>query len=1838
MSIYLFAPGDIIERKFRILATLGRGRLSQVYKAEDLVKRGICVLKVLQPADDAVDSLEKLREEANIYDKLGRHKHIAQLLDTNKFAELDDLLYLKLEYVEGKTIEAYLKDCHGPPPPISITETRQIILELLEALDFMHNRPEPILHRDIKPSNLILSPTRGLVVIDFNVSKELVTGEKAQSFVGTFPYIPPENISRGNDWDITGDLYAVGVLLYKMLTNKELPFPTRMGSSLGLSLIDFEEILPSLPVNVIDILNQAIAFKPQDRFQSAREMKEAIENKWPIDLIMKTSTEVKDMNMDNVINPGEKIVNSLTEVEDMLHKWETEEPSPGWLADQAALLGAVGYYLQAGQSGDDGMRHEEVKNRFIRWIRPILVDSLANNENEITKLKKIRLSAENFDATQTRARAAQTLLEIAGGLRWAMSDAGHALLDRGNELFIPLRYSLEQWRLFFQAVNQIETSLTEAQKREIEAGGGGAAAALAGDADNAVKALEQQLDTSDDTRLRSEFLMLKQRVGSAYSELRGRHEIPTTAITVEPLANMIRQWCELPSDTRVTYYEGFLTDDIKEVKISEALNTARERYRTAIINRIDEQYAKNARKYIQTQEAEAVRYPDKARMELARWRELPGITEPNILPPDMLVSIEKRLKTLTEEVETEYQKWDDADKHIGYAQGIVSDDPLEAYQEYKNALKDYAYHAALPNLLLKIRAQAAQALESGIREIEQAVQHESWATVRQKIQTVKDLAALESPTADQQEKLNRLQSLIRDYITPLEKTGRQPQEELVLLKRLQTDYVAYWAQWIKYPARLKQLQVRQAVDGLLEDVGRLTHKEASVIELRQLRDDLIARPGLNKSSTQTKAETEKKLRQALTKVMAWLGYAQARDELRKEDELKTFAVDEVDEIYIPVLDLVVMQNGLTAAEKDSAANDAAIAAGFSFRLKRLQTKDKEVAGILEQVRREQIAITEPDVARLREWRDKLKSARKIPSSHIREILALYHDVQTLLHEAAADRLKALLRDNLTNFFETTDKYGRFNSNANNILEKEIKSLLDECGRDQNDPLVQTAVVAQAFIRAHRIKARVRQTNNLPAVKEAWDRARQFEPDELVASSSAELEDLRQYAEYQYKQAWKQTVFADAAHKSNKIVAETQLWDLCQDILLRHAWDVWFQHGRHCLAMAREWLQNIVDDQHQQADQYLNKAYRSLGQAQTLVLSQQESVPGSEQTAVDNAVSECAGWMRVVALDNQICKTLLLNSKDTDKPIASADCQRAVTDYNNATTKGQQLESAQQQTMTRIWRRRREAALQRLETLYPKIAGATALFDQLDNLVARAILQPDNLNIAALIRDHFERTLSSLEQNVDPARGGITFDESGVNFRSYYQQQHSGQTPPDEQIADLQKETAESQQRQANTLRLALPLTQLEADLYMNRLNQIDDQLERWRTQVAVELINPLTEAKNKADSGLCDPQHFKTARYILRMSGGNDAGDIARIGTMFTNHITVVWQKTYLGTQEQRQQRQQKHFNAIDKILRDEAEFVSLVQQARKSKTPLSSEQTAKLEQQTNNFRQAVAHLDRMQKEEPNDRCCLQNQLEYDASYEPVTEGDDGYYRGLDNVRTAVAGKIKQHDQAAVWAAERRADYENPRRTASFGQAMQMVNNLGIHSKLGLIAARKFLAVVKGDDSQDRYRGNWTAEIQRHAESADVVLPLEATWLPSGIYENAFTLHGLLAACQESKLKAHLNVKTLFAITEANNQKRHQLCDDIEQDIQLADAEMASLRFRAEMFQEKWEQFRQAATDLYAVGWPRRRRLTDQPEWDALINAKNDFCEICSNYEEFTQTLQDLHNDLAVRKLDCHYD
>jgi hypothetical protein len=254
----------------RIDEEIGSGGMATVYKAyQPSLERDVAV-KVAPRDVQQEGSLQRFQREARAVARL-RHPNILSIYD---FGQEEDLAYIVMDFVPGGTLADLIHD--GLPLQRAI----EITVQIGDALHCAHE--QGIVHRDVKPANILIDTDGRPLLSDFGLVKFLTISERITKTglgVGTAAYVAPEQAS-GGDADARSDVYALGVALYEMVTGC-LPFEAEDGITMVLKKLQESPPSPrqfnqSLPAQLEEVILKAMQLKPEDRYQSALEMTEAL--------------------------------------------------------------------------------------------------------------------------------------------------------------------------------------------------------------------------------------------------------------------------------------------------------------------------------------------------------------------------------------------------------------------------------------------------------------------------------------------------------------------------------------------------------------------------------------------------------------------------------------------------------------------------------------------------------------------------------------------------------------------------------------------------------------------------------------------------------------------------------------------------------------------------------------------------------------------------------------------------------------------------------------------------------------------------------------------------------------------------------------------------------------------------------------------------------------------------------------------------------------------------------------------------------------------------------------------------------------------------------------------------------------------------------------------------------------------------------------------------------------------------------------------------------------------------------------------------------------------------
>ena len=262
--------GDRIAERYLILNLLGRGGIGITYKAEDLqLKQQVAIKAVSFKQIDNWKTLELFEREAKTLASLA-HPAIPKYLNYFYLETTDNLtFYLVQELIQGNCLASLIDKGWRIEEKI----VKQIAIQILKILDYLHKLNPPVIHRDIKPQNIIIDANNKVYLVDFGAVQNVYRHPKSYSTtcVGTFGYMPPEQF-RGQTF-FASDLYSLGATILFLLTHRspaELP-QKRMK-------IDFRQRI-SVSEEFANWLEKMLEPAIEDRFHSAAEALKSIQNK-----------------------------------------------------------------------------------------------------------------------------------------------------------------------------------------------------------------------------------------------------------------------------------------------------------------------------------------------------------------------------------------------------------------------------------------------------------------------------------------------------------------------------------------------------------------------------------------------------------------------------------------------------------------------------------------------------------------------------------------------------------------------------------------------------------------------------------------------------------------------------------------------------------------------------------------------------------------------------------------------------------------------------------------------------------------------------------------------------------------------------------------------------------------------------------------------------------------------------------------------------------------------------------------------------------------------------------------------------------------------------------------------------------------------------------------------------------------------------------------------------------------------------------------------------------------------------------------------------------------------
>jgi serine/threonine-protein kinase len=267
-------PGDLLDH-YRIDSLVARSGMATIFRATDVDNGRTVAVKIPHPEMEADPQLfERFKREREIGEKLDHPGVMKVLKDAHR-----SRIYMVMEWVEGQLLRNLMSAAGKLPPD----RAARITAKVCEALAYIHSHG--VVHRDMKPENIMVDAEDNIKLIDFGIAanegSRRLTFANLSNVMGTPDYISPEQV-KGKRGNARSDIYAMGVMLYEMLTGK-VPFTGNnafliMNERLLNNPVPPREIDPSISPVLQEIIYRAMERDPKNRYASAREFAADLEH------------------------------------------------------------------------------------------------------------------------------------------------------------------------------------------------------------------------------------------------------------------------------------------------------------------------------------------------------------------------------------------------------------------------------------------------------------------------------------------------------------------------------------------------------------------------------------------------------------------------------------------------------------------------------------------------------------------------------------------------------------------------------------------------------------------------------------------------------------------------------------------------------------------------------------------------------------------------------------------------------------------------------------------------------------------------------------------------------------------------------------------------------------------------------------------------------------------------------------------------------------------------------------------------------------------------------------------------------------------------------------------------------------------------------------------------------------------------------------------------------------------------------------------------------------------------------------------------------------------------
>jgi serine/threonine protein kinase len=291
-------PGDQLDR-YQIEGVVATSGMATVFRARDLDTGQPVAIKVPHP---------EIESDPALYDRFLREEEIGKKIDHPGVMKVFDnpdrtQVYMVMEWIDGRLLRQILNE----EKKLSIERAVKLTVRICEALEHIH--AHGVVHRDLKPENIMVDAEDNIRLIDFgiagNAGSRRLTFANFSRNMGTPDYISPEQV-QGKRGDARSDVYALGVMLYEMLTGK-VPFSgpnafAVMNDRLVNQIVPPRNLEPSITPQLQEILYRALEREPKNRYHSAREFAHDLEHQDEVGV----ATRVEEAKWEKRQSPGRR--------------------------------------------------------------------------------------------------------------------------------------------------------------------------------------------------------------------------------------------------------------------------------------------------------------------------------------------------------------------------------------------------------------------------------------------------------------------------------------------------------------------------------------------------------------------------------------------------------------------------------------------------------------------------------------------------------------------------------------------------------------------------------------------------------------------------------------------------------------------------------------------------------------------------------------------------------------------------------------------------------------------------------------------------------------------------------------------------------------------------------------------------------------------------------------------------------------------------------------------------------------------------------------------------------------------------------------------------------------------------------------------------------------------------------------------------------------------------------------------------------------------------------------------------------------------------------------------